>query len=48
MWNTYIILECQNLLQILIELLKKKFEYSIYIYGAPNWPDFRKNYSEII
>ena len=29
-------LECVYLLQIIIELLTKKIEYSIYIYGPPD------------
>ena len=42
------ILECIDLLQIIIELLKKKIEYSIYIYGAPDRAVFPKIYSEFI
>ena len=37
-----------NLLQIIIELLTKKIEYSIYIYGAPERAVFPKIYSEFI
>ena len=42
------ILECIYLLQIIIELLKQKNEYSIYIYGAPERAVFPKIYSEFI
>ena len=43
------ILECIYLLQVIIELLKKKrIEYSIYIYGAPEIAVFPKIYSEFI
>ena len=42
------ILECIYLLKIIIELLKKKIEYSIYIYGAPETAVFPKIYSEFI
>ena len=36
------ILESIYLLQIIIELLTKKIEYSIYIYGAPERGVFQK------
>ena len=42
------ILESIYLLQIIIELLTKKIEYSIYIYGAPERAVFPKIYSEFI
>ena len=42
------ILESIYLLQIIIELLTTKIEYSIYIYGAPEKAVFPKIYSEFI